>query len=256
MVGQRIRQFWTRYWGILLLLLIWQLLVAVNDLNTIVAPSPKAVLLALINDAEFFAIEAARTTLTASGGLALGLLLGFVTACLSWTAPVLSGLLTPAALLIRSIPVVAFVPIIVRVSGYGTHTVLIVTTFLTFFPCYVFALSGFNDVTQVRKDFCRSVGCSTKGVSGWRFFRYVAMPSAVPNILTALQLLAPTALLVALVAEFLIGSDGLGYVMIRARSDMQMDKSWAAALLASALSVIFFVVFSQLDKRYRKTWQG
>ena len=72
MVGQRIRQFWTRYWGILLLLLIWQLLVAVNDLNTIVAPSPKAVLLALINDAEFFAIAAARTTLTASGGLALG----------------------------------------------------------------------------------------------------------------------------------------------------------------------------------------
>ena len=82
------------------------------------------------------------------------------------------------------------------------------------------------------------------------------MPSAVPNILTALQLLAPTALLVALVAEFLIGSDGLGYVMIRARSDMQMDRSWAAALLASALSVIFFVVFSQFDKRYRKTWQG
>ena len=73
MVGARIRQFWTRYWGILLLLLVWQLLVAVNNLNTIVAPSPKAVLLALINDAEFFAVEAARTTLTASGGLALGL---------------------------------------------------------------------------------------------------------------------------------------------------------------------------------------
>ena len=56
MVGARIRQFWTRYWGILLLLLVWQLLVAVNNLNTIVAPSPKAVLLALINDAEFFAV--------------------------------------------------------------------------------------------------------------------------------------------------------------------------------------------------------
>ena len=82
------------------------------------------------------------------------------------------------------------------------------------------------------------------------------MPSAVPNILTALRLLAPTALLVALVAEFLIGSDGLGYVMIRARSDMQMDKSWAAALLASAISVVFFVIFSWIDSRFRKNWQA
>jgi NitT/TauT family transport system permease protein len=157
------------------------------------------------------------------------------------------------ALLLRSIPIVAFVPIIVRIAGYGTHTVLVVTTVLSFFPCYVFALSGFQEVAQVRKDFCRSVGCR---IVGWRFFRYVAMPTAVPNILTALRVLAPTALLVALVAEFLIGADGLGYVMLRARSDLEMDKSWAAALLASVLSVAFFALFSWFDKKYRSNWQA
>ena len=255
MVVDQLKRFWSRYWGVLLLLVIWQSLITMNNLNTIVAPSPQAVVLALVNEAEFFAYEASRTVLTASGGLALGLILGFAMASLSWAAPAMSGLLTPVALLIRSIPVVAFVPIIVRIAGYGTHTVLIVTTFLSFFPCYVFALSGFQEVTQVRKDFCTSLGCSTRGFNGWRFFRYVAMPSAVPNILTALRLLAPMAILVALVAEFLIGSDGLGYVMIRARSDMQMDKSWAAALLASALSIMFFVIFSWLDTKYRKNWQ-
>jgi len=256
MVVQALKRFWMRYWGILLLLGMWQFSVSINNLNTIVAPSPYAVVLALINNADYFATEALRTTVTASGGLALGLLLGFVIACLSWTAPSLSGVLTPVALLIRSIPIVAFVPIIVRVAGYGSHTVLIVTTFLSFFPCYVFALSGFQEVAQVRKDFCRALGCATAGFKGWRFFYLVAMPSAVPNILTALRLLAPTALLVALVAEFLIGTDGLGYAMIRARSDMEMDKSWAAALLASALSVLFFVIFSWLDKRLRKNWQA
>ena len=256
MVRRTLSRVWNRYWGIFLLIGLWQLIVSVNNLNTIVAPSPQAVVLSLLNNADYFAAEALRTTLTASGGLALGLLLGFVIACLSWTAPSLSGVLTPIALLIRSIPIVAFVPIIVRVAGYGTHTVLIVTTFLSFFPCYVFALSGFQEVAQVRKDFCCSLGCATAGLRGWRFFRHVAMPSAVPNILTALRLLAPTALLVALVAEFLIGTDGLGYVMIRARSDMEMDKSWAAALLASALSVLFFVIFSYLDKKHRKNWQA
>ena len=255
MVVDQLKLLWSRYWGILLLLVIWQSLITMNNLNTIVAPSPQAVLLALVNEAEFFTAEASQTALTASGGLALGLILGFAIACLSWAAPAMSGLLTPVALLIRSIPIVAFVPIIVRIAGYGTHTVLIATTILSFFPFYVFALSGFQEVTQVRKDFCTALGCSTRGLNGWRFFRYVAMPSAVPNILTALRLLAPMAILVALVAEFLIGSDGLGYVMIRARSDMQMDKSWAAALLASALSIMFFVIFSWLDTKYRKNWQ-
>ena len=136
MVRRTLSRVWSRYWGIFLLIGLWQLFVSVNNLNTIVAPSPQAVVLSLFNNADYFAAEALRTTLTASGGLALGLLLGFVIACLSWTAPSLSGVLTPMALLIRSIPIVAFVPIIVRVSGYGTHTVLIVTTFLSFFPCY------------------------------------------------------------------------------------------------------------------------
>jgi len=63
-------------------------------------------------------------------------------------------------------------------------------------------------------------------------------------------------LLVALVAEFLIGADGLGYVMLRARSDLEMDKSWAAALLASVLSVAFFALFSWFDKKYRSNWQA
>ena len=66
MVGRRLTQFLSRYWGILLLLVIWQMLVTVNNLNSIVAPSPKEVLLALLTEAEFFAIEATRTTLTAA----------------------------------------------------------------------------------------------------------------------------------------------------------------------------------------------
>ena len=246
-----LKKFGARYWGIIAMVCLWQFFVTVNDVNTIVAPSPQAVFLSLINHADYFAAEALRTTITAIGGLALGLLLGFFIAALTWSAPALSGLLTPMALLLRSIPIVAFVPIIVRIAGYGTHTVLIVTTILSFFPCFVFSLSGFQEVTQVRKDFC-----STAGLRGWRFFRYVAMPTAVPNVLTALRVLAPTALLVALVAEFLIGTDGLGYAMIRARSDLQMDKSWAAALLASALSVLFFVIFSWFDKTYRSNWQA
>ena len=248
-----LKGIWIRYWGILILLAAWQFFVSINNINSIVAPSPKDVALSLINNADYFAGEALRTTLTASGGLLLGLLLGIVIAAFAWSTPTLSGLLMPMALLLRSIPIVAFVPIIVRIAGYGTHTVLIVTTVLSFFPCYVFALSGFQEVAQVRKDFCRSVGCKTVG---WRFFRYVAMPTAVPNILTALRVLAPTALLVALVAEFLIGADGLGYVMLRARSDLEMDKSWAAALLASVLSVAFFALFSWFDKKYRSNWQA
>ena len=44
--------------------------------------------------------------------------------------------------------------------------------------------------------------------------------------------------------------------MLRARSDLEMDKSWAAALLASVLSVTFFALFSWFDKKYRSNWQA
>lgn len=86
------------------------------------------------------------------------------------------------------------------------------------------------------------------------FFRYLALPSAMPNLLVSVRLLAPICILVALVTEFLMGLQGLGYVMTSARSTLRMDVSWAAAIISCLLSVGFYLAASAVEQKYRSKW--
>ena len=243
------------YWGIALLVFSWQAMVMVSGFNEIVVPSTIMVIQALVAEPLYFLHHSAYTFSAAIGGLMLGIALGLLFASLAWLTPVLNGVITPATLLVRSIPIVAFIPIVIRLAGYGSQTILLVTVMLTFFPCYVFALTGLRSPSKAHQDFFASLGCRPSGLATWRFYWRLALPSAVPNLLTALRLLAPTCVLVALVAEFLMGAQGLGYVMVRARSDLRMDVSWAAAMLATVFSVAFFVAASRLEAHLSKVWR-
>ena len=243
-----------RYWTILILLVFWQVLVTVNDYNSIVAPSPIQVGTAFLSAPEYFMFHAWYTLSSALGGLILGIAIGTIVASLSWATPLFNGLLMPMSLFFRSIPIVAMIPIIVRLVGYGSHSVIMITAILTFFPCYLLFLSGLEDVNSTRKDFFSSLNCQPKGFKMLTFFRYLALPSAMPNLLVSVRLLAPICILVALVTEFLMGLQGLGYVMTSARSTLRMDVSWAAAIISCLLSVGFFLVASAVEQKYRSRW--
>ena len=45
-------------------------------------------------------------------------------------------------MLFSSVPVVALIPVIARLLGYDTSTVLAIVVIITFFPSFVFASSG------------------------------------------------------------------------------------------------------------------
>ena len=164
-----------RYWTILILLVFWQVLVTVNDYNSIVAPSPIQVGTALLSDPEYFMFHAWYTLSSAVGGLILGIAMGTIAASLSWATPLFNGLLMPMSLFFRSIPIVAMIPIIVRLVGYGSHSVIMITAILTFFPCYLLFLSGLKDVNSTRRDFFSSLNCQPKGFKMLTFFRYLAV---------------------------------------------------------------------------------
>ena len=243
-----------RYWAILILLVSWQALVTVNDYNSIVAPSPMQVGIAFLSDPEYFMLHAWHTLSSAIGGLILGIAVGITVASLSWATPLFNGLLMPMSLFFRSIPIVAIIPIIVRLVGYGSHSVIMITAILTFFPCYLLFLSGLESANSTRRDFFASLNCRPKGIKMLSFFRYLALPSAMPSLLVSVRLLAPTCILVALVTEFLMGLQGLGYVMTSARSTLRMDVSWTAALISCFLSVGSFLLASAVEQKYRSRW--
>ncbi|MGQ3302389.1 ABC transporter permease [Reyranella sp.] len=237
------------YWGILLLLLGWQLWVVLNRFNPIVMPTPVAVLGDLVAYPMVYVQSVGITLAVAVFGLIAGMAVGTGLAVAAWFSAVASGLLNPLTILFSSVPVVALIPVIARLLGYDTSTVLAIVVIITFFPSFVFASSGLRSPPPGSEDLFRVLGASRLSVL-WR----LALPAAMPNLAIAFKLAAAHAILAAMVAEFLMGTSGLGYLFAKTKSDFQTEQAFGASAVATVISATAFLLAGWVEKRVRERY--
>jgi len=234
------------YWGVLLLLIAWELWVIVNRFNPIVMPTPTAVLNDLVTYPQVYLRNVGITLMVAVFGLVMGMLVGTGLAVAAWFSPIAAGLLNPLTVLFSSVPVVALIPVIARLLGYDTSTVLAIVVIITFFPSFVFASSGLRSPPPGAEDLFRVLGASRLSV-----LARLALPSAMPNLAIAFNLAAAHAILAAMVAEFLMGTTGLGYLFAKTKADFQTEQAFGASLVATVISAAAFLAAGWVEKRVR-----
>lgn len=231
------------------ILLAWQAWIVLAHVPAIIAPSPLDVFNGLMENWPTL-LDAARETLQiALLGLTLGSSLGFLLACLGWFSPFIGGLLLPGVLVAQSVPVVAMVPVIARVIGYDIRSVIAITVLISFFPAYVFVRSGLNRLPAGSEEFFSVLGASRRD----KLLR-LAIPAAIPGLLTALRLSSASCVLATLVAEFLMGTQGLGFLIAFSAPRLDLQTGWGAALLALMISLTLFSIASGLEQRLRNRW--
>lgn len=237
------------YWGILGLLLAWQAWVAINSFNPIVMPTPVAVVGDLVEHPGVYLRNVGITLAVALFGLVMGMLVGTALAVAAWFSAVASGLLNPLTVLFSSVPVVALIPVIARLLGYDTSTVLAIVVIITFFPSFVFASSGLRQPPAGAEDLFRVLGASR-----FDLLLRLALPSAMPNLAIAFKLAAAHAILAAMVAEFLMGTDGLGYLFAKTKSEFQTEQAFGVSAVATIISAAAFLGAGWVEKRVREKY--
>ncbi|MGW9112575.1 ABC transporter permease [Microbacterium sp. NPDC055683] len=231
-------------WPVAVVLVAWDLWVVVNGYTATVAPRPWGVIADVVTGFSSYLPSIGYTVGMAVGGLVGGTLIGFAGAILVWWSAALSGVVTPAALVIRSVPITAMIPIIARIVGYGDAAVLTSTALICFFPAFVFTLSGLHAIPDAGRDLFRVLGAGRLQV-----LARLGILHAVPNLMVSVRITAPSAVLAAMLAEFLMGSHGLGALFSESRSYMDMERAWGTALVATVVSVLVFVGARALERR-------
>jgi ABC-type nitrate/sulfonate/bicarbonate transport system permease component len=243
-------QFALRYWGVALILLFWQGWVMAFDLNAIVLPRPAAVLRDILAHPGLYLANAAVTGWTAASGLALGMAAGTLLAILGWSSALAGGMLTPIGVLFSSIPVVALIPVLARLFGYEGGTAIAIVAIISFLPAFVFTSSGLRALPPGSDDVFRVFGSG-----GWRRFSLLVLPSAVPSWMIALRLAAPTAILAALLAEYLIGTSGLGYLFRAAGETFDTERALGTSVVATIVSLLLFAASLSAEAFIRRRWE-
>jgi ABC-type nitrate/sulfonate/bicarbonate transport system permease component len=231
------------FWPVALIIVAWDLWVVINGYTATVAPRPWEVVTSVVANYHELVGPTAYTAGIAVAGLIGGSVIGALGAMVIWWSSLLSGVLTPSALILRSVPITAMIPIIARVVGYGDAAVLVSTALISFFPAFVLTLSGLNSVPESEKDLF-----SVFGAGRFQILMRLAVLRAVPNAMVALRITAPMAVLSAMLCEFLIGDSGLGAEFSRARSYSNMEQAWGTALIATVMSVLVFGASRVLER--------
>ena len=84
----------------------------------------------------------------------------------------------------------------------------------------------------------------------WR----LALPAALPNLAIAFKLAAAHAILAAMVAEFLMGTSGLGYLFAKTKSDFQTEQAFGASAVATVISATAFLLAGLVERRVRERY--
>lgn len=145
---------------------------------------------------------------------------------------------------LRPIPSVALIPLAILVYGTGLQSKVFLAAFAAFWPLFVQTLYGVQDVDPVALDTARSFGFGR----AQRLLR-VTLPSSVPYVATGLRISSATALILAVTAELVIGSPGLGQDITVARSSGAVPLTYALIIATGLLGWALNIVFTRGEKR-------
>nr|WP_217432756.1 ABC transporter permease [Pseudarthrobacter oxydans] len=145
---------------------------------------------------------------------------------------------------LRPIPSVALIPLAVLLFGVKIESSLLLIVYASFWQVLIQVLYGVADVDMVANNTAR-----TYGLGRMARIRYVVFPTALPYLMTGVRLAAAVALVLAITAELVIGSPGLGREIALAQSGGAISGMYALVLATGLIGVLINMLMRQIEKR-------
>jgi sulfonate transport system permease protein len=228
-----------------LILIGWEYAARSGVLSSRVLPEPLAVVRAawqLLLTGQLWSnlkVSAGRAFAGLLVGGGLGLAMGFLTG-LSRRAEVA---LDTTLQMLRNIPPLALIPLVILWFGIDEGAKLFLVAFGVFFPLYLNTFHGIRTVDRGLIEMARSYG-----LSGWRLYREVILPGALPSIMVGLRYALGLMWVLLIVAETISASSGIGYMTMNAREFLQTDIMLVGILMYALLGKLADVAARRLER--------
>ena len=230
--------------AVLAFLLLWWQAVVQFDIKPFIAPSPVAVADVLVQRFDMLMSNLLPTAIEAILGFALGNFAAISLATVFVWRKTAEEALFPIAVMINTIPVVAKAPILVLLLGNGMEPKIAIAAIICFFPTLVNMTRGLRDVRAEQLELMRILSATPREV----FFR-IRVPNALPYLFSALKIAASTAVIGAIVGEWIGSTKGIGALIIQSTYNFDSPLLYATIVVGSTFSALFFGVISLAEKR-------
>jgi NitT/TauT family transport system permease protein len=141
----------------------------------------------------------------------------------------------PFLVFVNTLPKVAIAPLILLWFGYGIIPNMLIGAIIGFFSVVINTAAGLSQIDEDLIDLGRVFNAPK-----WRVFVKIRIPNAYPYILSALKITATSAVVGAILGEFVASQAGLGFVIITSQSSMNTLVAFAAVAFVSIIGLAVF----------------
>ena len=241
--GYILRALGTGVLTLVIVLAAWQALILLLGISPFIAKGPLDVWNWLFTVP---AAEANRALILTNLGITLtdaflgfvaGMLLALVLATVFTLSRGIENALMPIALLLRSVPLVAFIPVLILITGRGPSIAVVTGAIVVLFPALVNIAFGLRSASPQVSDVI-----AVYGGTPFTALRKVALPSSLPSFFAAIKISIPGAITGALLAEWLATGQGLGYSIVVAVSQVKNFEVWSSVVVITIVSMVLYGV--------------
>jgi NitT/TauT family transport system permease protein len=206
-------------------------------------PAPDKVLARIVHDRALFWKHSLATLSVILIGFLVSVVFGIGLALAVVLNRTAERALMPLIVGSQTIPKIAIAPLFVVWLGFGLEPKVAVTFLITFFPVVVATIAGLKAVEPEMLDMVRSMGAGAA-----QTMLKVQIPTALPQVFSGLKIAITSAVVGAIVAEF-VGSDtGLGYLLLTSTATLDGSLVWSALLILVVIGVGLFALIARLEK--------
>lgn len=238
-------QYVTIPFALVLFLLMWQAVVAINRFPSFILPTPTQVATSWLENWQNGIIP--RHLGLTLFEIGLGFTMAFVFASsvgyLLAKSPLLEKIISPYIVATQAIPIVAIAPLIIIWLNTGPVQNAIIAALITFFPMLVNTIVGVRSVRGEYRDLMRSYSASA-----WQVFAKLEVPAALPIFFGGVRVSVTLSVIGVIVVELLWSDRGLGFLLNFARGQLDTPLLFATVATLSAMAISLYVLVVILER--------
>jgi ABC-type nitrate/sulfonate/bicarbonate transport system permease component len=227
------------------LLLAWELAAQLGFIDTRFFPAPSAIVRALVATAQ--SGELWTDTSISLQRLFFGFLLGGIPALVLGIVMGISrpirAFVDPLIAATYPIPKSSILPLILLIFGLGEMSKVMMVAIGVFYPIAINSTAGVLQINRVYLD----VGKSFRA-NRMETFRTIALPGALPFIMTGVKLGAGLGLILIAIAEMVGAKSGIGYMIWSAWETFSVERMYVGLFVIAIIGFVMTLALNELER--------
>lgn len=180
-------------------------------------------------------------------GFAMALVLGVVLGVIIGWYRRIEMLLNPFVSSLYAIPRVAMIPLIIIWFGIGIWSKVFIVFMTAFFPILINTIGGIRatdpDLLRAARAFC---------ASDWQIFKTLAVPGAVPFILTGIRQGVAMGLIGVVVGEMFGGSEGIGFMVAYGSQTFDTAQLFVGVMVIAFAGILLTAITEKMERHFSR----